>query len=199
MLLCPNSRLLQLTLSLIFILSTSACETTSKTPTLKTSSSSTTAISHSSIDIPSPEQMQANVIISGRVSTVKQIDIINVGQQIPYTYSAGKIGNSKGYQWWVSKHFALKSDLTEDKVRLYLELLELSYPHYVALFGAQPPNIERQRIAVVYGSSRTRVREAMLDDGFRRGVHKTAGGETMYYNRAGYSFQVVENSISVTS
>ena len=64
----------------------------------------------------------------------------------------------------------------------------MAYPHYVALFGMAPPNIERQRIAVVYGSSRSRVREAMLDDGFLRGVHKTAGGETMFYNRAGYNF-----------
>lgn len=139
-------------------------------------------------EIPSPEQMQAQVIVSGRVSTLKHIDIVKLGKQIPYTYSVGKINNSQGFQWWVSKHFALKSDLPEDKIKLYLELLELSYPHYVALFGAEPPNIHKQRIAVVYGSSRTRTREAMLDDGFRRGVHETAGGETMYYNRAGYSF-----------
>lgn len=138
--------------------------------------------------IPAPSSLTANVQVQGRVSTVKQVDIVHVGKKIPYTYSAGKISNSVGYDWWVSKHFALKSDLPEDKIRLYLELLELSYPHYVELFGAEPANIHQQRIAVVYGSSRARVREAMLDDGFTRGVHANAGGETMYYNRAGYSF-----------
>ncbi|WP_372760647.1 hypothetical protein [Pseudoalteromonas sp.] len=137
---------------------------------------------------PSPKHMRADISVQGYTSTLRHIDIAYLGKTIPYTYSAGKIGNSRGYNWWVSKHFALKSDLPAHKVTLYLELLEMAYPHYVALFGMQPPNIERQRIAVVYGSSRERVREAMLDDGFLRGVHATAGGETMFYNRAGYNF-----------
>ncbi|WP_065978324.1 hypothetical protein [Pseudoalteromonas lipolytica] len=135
-----------------------------------------------------PSNMQANITVQGHTSTLNNMDIEFLGKTIPYTYSDGKIGNSRGYNWWVSKHFALKSDLPKEKVTLYLELLEMAYPHYVALFGMAPPNIERQRIAVVYGSSRSRVREAMLDDGFLRGVHKTAGGETMFYNRAGYNF-----------
>ncbi|CAM3760762.1 MULTISPECIES: hypothetical protein [Pseudoalteromonas] len=132
--------------------------------------------------------LKADITVQGYTSTLQNIDIKFLGKTIPYTYSDGKIGNSRGYDWWVSKHFALKSDLPKEKVTLYLELLEMAYPHYVALFGMEPPNIERQRIAVVYGSSRARVREAMLDDGFLRGVHKTAGGETMFYNRAGYNF-----------
>lgn len=135
-----------------------------------------------------PAPLKADIAVNGYTSTLKDIDIKFLGKEVPYTYSESKIANSRGYNWWISKHFALKSDLPEEKVRLYLELLEMSYPHYVALFGMEPPNIERQRIAVVYGSSRSRVREAMLDDGFLRGVHKTAGGETMYYNRAGYNF-----------
>lgn len=138
--------------------------------------------------IPSPAQMQARIRVEGRLSTLQALDIKKVGKQIPHTYSAGKIANSPGYEWWVSKHFAIKSDLPEQKVKLYLELLEMSYPHYVELFGAEPANIENQRIAVVYGKSRVSTRNTMLDDGFRRGVHKNAGGETMYYNRAGYSF-----------
>ena len=132
--------------------------------------------------------LKADISVQGYTSTMNNIDIEFLGQTIPSTYSDGKIGNSRGYNWWISKHFALKSDLPEEKVTLYLELLEMAYPHYVALFGMEPPNIGRQRIAVVYGSSRARVREAMLDDGFLRGVHKTAGGETMFYNRAGYNF-----------
>lgn len=138
--------------------------------------------------IPEPSEMMVDIDVNGRVSTLKHIDIKHVGKQIPYTYSDGKIANSPSYEWWVSKHFAIKSDLPFAKVKLYLELLEMSYPHYVELFGKQPPNIERQRIAVVYGSSRAKVKDAMFDDGFLRGVHEHAGGETMYYNRAGYSF-----------
>lgn len=136
----------------------------------------------------SPKIMRADVSVNGRTSQLNHIDIAFLGKTIPSTYSDNKIGNSRHYNWWVSKHFALKSDLPENKVRLYLELLEMSYPHYVELFGMEPLNIEHQRIAVVYGSSRTRIKEAMIDDGFLRGVHKTAGGETMFYNRAGYNF-----------
>ncbi|KZN67599.1 hypothetical protein [Pseudoalteromonas luteoviolacea] len=147
-----------------------------------------TSATKSESSIKSPTQMQVDIDVSGRVSTLNHIDIQFVGKQIPRTYSDGKISNSRGYNWWVSKHFALKSDLPEEKVYLYLELLEMSYPHYVELFGMEPSNIDNQRIAVVYGSSRDRVREAMLDDGFLRGVHTHAGGETMFYNRAGYSF-----------
>ncbi|TPV95970.1 MAG: hypothetical protein B7733_07180 [Myxococcales bacterium FL481] len=138
--------------------------------------------------IPAPAEQAVDVVVSGRTSTLRSVDIQRVGKNIPYTYSHGKIANTPGFEWWVSKHFALKSDLPREKIQLYLELLELSYPHYVEAFGAEPPNIENQRIAAVYGSSRARVRETMLDDGFLRGVHETAGGETMYYNLAGYSF-----------
>lgn len=141
-----------------------------------------------SLQIPTPKQMAADIEVKGRLSTLKNLDIQYLGKRIPYTYSDKKIANSPGYFWWVSKHFAIKSDLPEHKVKLYLELLELSYPHYVSLFGAEPANIENQRIAVVYGASRESIKSTMLDDGFTRGVHKTAGGETMYYNRAGYSF-----------
>ena len=138
--------------------------------------------------IPKPTEMDASIEVDGRLSKLVSMDIQHVGKTIPYTYSQNKIGNSPGYEWWVSKHFAIKSDLPEKKVKLYLELLELSYPHYVSLFGAEPVNIENQRIAVVYGASRESIKESMFDDGFTRGVHKHAGGETMYYNRAGYSF-----------
>ena len=141
-----------------------------------------------SVQILTPKQMAADIEVEGRLSRLKDLDIQYVGKRIPYTYSDKKIANSPGYFWWVSKHFAIKSDLPEHKVKLYLELLELSYPHYVSLFGAEPANIENQRIAVVYGASRESTKSTMLDDGFTRGVHKTAGGETMYYNRAGYSF-----------
>ena len=142
----------------------------------------------SASDVPLPTEMSANIDVKGRLSKLINMDIKYVGKTIPYTYSHNKITNSPGYDWWVSKHFAIKSDLPEHKVKLYLELLELSYPHYVSLFGAEPANIDNQRIAVVYGSSRDSTKESMFDDGFTRGVHKNAGGETMFYNRAGYSF-----------
>ncbi|MBQ4846993.1 hypothetical protein [Pseudoalteromonas sp. MMG005] len=167
-------------LSLLSTLLLTACTHTDAIKTPDTVTASVTQVAS--------QTMRADVTVSGRTSKLNHIDIAFMGKNIPRTYSDNKISNSRGYDWWVSKHFALKSDLPEDKVRLYLELLEMSYPHYVELFGMEPANIANQRIAVVYGSSRARLREAMLDDGFLRGVHKTAGGETMFYNRAGYNF-----------
>jgi|GEM_PF-1264449 len=137
--------------------------------------------------IPEPSEMSVNEVVTGRVTTLKGMDILNVGKNIPFTYSLDKVSNTPGYNWYVSKHFAMKTNFTEDKVRLYLELLEMAYPHYVELFGVEPPNIENQRIAAVYSPTRYDASIAMMDDGFKRGPY--GGGETMWYNKVGYNFQ----------
>lgn len=139
----------------------------------------------SSPDVPPPSSLRATVHVDGRTSSLETLDVIDAGQTIPATYSDGKVGNTDGFRWWVSKHFALKSDLPERDARLYLELVELAWPHYVEAFGGEPPDRER-RIALVYASNWERLRRAMLGDGFRRGAH--AGGETMFFNRVAYSF-----------
>jgi len=138
--------------------------------------------------IPNPSQMVADVSTNGRVSTIKNIDVAYVGKQIPFTFSHGKVENTVGFEWYVSKHFALKTDYPAKKAKFFLELLELSYPYYVEFFGMEPPNIEQQRIASTYATSNNKLRDAMFDDGFNRGIHHTAGGEAMYYNWVGYSF-----------
>jgi len=136
--------------------------------------------------VPRPSEQRADVRVEGRTSTLQYLDITDVGSAIPQTHSGDKVHNTPGFRWWVSKHFALKSDLPERDVRLYLELVELAWPHYVEAFGGEPPGTEERRIALVYGSNWDRLREAMLGDGFRRGAH--AGGETMFFNRVAYSF-----------
>ena len=138
--------------------------------------------------IPSPSSMTADVTTHGRVSTVKQVDVVYVGKQIPFTFSEGKVANSVDFEWYVSKHFALKTDYPAKKAKFFLELLELSYPYYVDLFGMEPANIGQQRIASTYATSNEVLRDAMFDDGFNRGIHHSAGGEAMYYNWVGYSF-----------
>lgn len=138
--------------------------------------------------IPKPSEMKANVITNARVSTLVDIDVAYVGKQIPFTYSEGKVANTEGFEWYVSKHFALKTDYPAERAEFFLELLELSYPYYVEYFGMEPPNIDNQRIASTYATSNDKLRMAMFDDGFNRGIHHTAGGEAMYYNWVGYSF-----------
>ncbi len=138
--------------------------------------------------IPKPSDMVADVITNARVSTVKNVEVAYVGKQIPFTFSTDKVTNTLGFEWYVSKHFALKTDYPAEKAQFFLELLELSYPYYVEFFGMEPPNIHNQRIASTYATNNDKLRTAMFDDGFNRGIHHTAGGEAMYYNWVGYSF-----------
>jgi len=138
--------------------------------------------------IPAPAAMKAEVIHNARTSTVVDIDVAFVGKQIPFTFSEGKVANTDGFDWYVSKHFALKTDYPAERAKFFLELLELSYPYYVEFFGLEPANIKNQRIASTYATSVGELRLAMFDDGFNRGVHHYAGGEAMFYNQVGYSF-----------
>lgn len=137
--------------------------------------------------IPAPSEMDVDLVVSGRISTLQDIEVVNVGKQIPYTYAEEKTSNTPGYDWYVSKHFAMKTNFPEDQVYLYMKLLEMSYPHYVEIFGVEPPNIENQRIPAVYAPTRFQVGIAMMDDGFTRGPG--GGGECMFYNRVGYNFK----------
>ena len=73
---------------------------------------------HSPDTVPLPSEQLVKVNVENYVSTLQAMDIAFVGKQIPYTYSEGKITNSHGYDWYVSKHFALKTDLDKDKAFL---------------------------------------------------------------------------------
>jgi hypothetical protein len=138
--------------------------------------------------IPKPTDMRADVITHGRTATIKHLDIASIGKQLPFTFSHGKVENTESFEWFVSKHFALKTDYPAQRAKFFLELLELSYPYYVEFYGMEPPNIANQRIASTYATNVEKLRLSMFDDGFNRGVHHYAGGEAMFYNQVGYSF-----------
>jgi hypothetical protein len=126
------------------------------------------------------------VIISGRTSTVKNVKIVAVGDHIPKSYSGARLKNTSGFSWWVSEHYALKTDYPEKQAHFYLTLLELAYPHYVALFGREPPGIQSTRMAVVYASSTAQLKKALASDGLSWDF---AGGGITYegYN-CGYQY-----------
>jgi len=170
----------------------SGCNNTTETPSTlsKTNSAQLTipqgALIPVSKTIPHPSQMSVDVTASGRVSTLNSVEVVKVGKNIPYTYSSGRVNNTPGFDWYVSKHFALKSNRPEDQVILYMELLESSFPHYIELFGMTPPDLENKRMAAVYGSSKKETKIFVTDDNLTRGI--SAGGEAMFYNLVGYSF-----------
>lgn len=134
-------------------------------------------------EVPAPEQTPAQVIVSGRSSTLKDVTIVPAGDQIPKTFSGKRVKNTPGFSWWVSRHYALKTDYPEKKARAYLTLLELAYPHYVELFGREPAGIKDMRMTVVYASSLDQLKKAFASDGLPQTLH---GGGITYegYNCA---------------
>jgi len=138
-------------------------------------------------EVPPPSATPAKIIVSGHTSTAVDIKIVNVGQEIPKTYSRNLIKNTPGFSWWVSQHYALKTDYDKEMAEFYLTLLELAYPHYVELFGREPDGIEDTRMAVIYGSSPQQLKKAMLSDGIDWIFN--GGGVTYEGIKAAYQFQ----------
>jgi hypothetical protein len=127
--------------------------------------------------VPRPAETPVAVIVSGRTSTLKRITIRHVGQHIPRTFSGQRVRNTPGFSWYVSRHYALKTDFPAARARHYLTLLELAFPHYVELFGRPLRGLDRKRMAVVYGSSARQLARALASDGIRWNF---AGGGITY-------------------
>ncbi|HOD84879.1 MAG TPA: PA14 domain-containing protein, partial [Phycisphaerae bacterium] len=94
---------------------------------------------------------------------VRRVDVFEAGTTIPKTFST-RVGNTGGFVWYVSRHFALKSDLERDQAHQYLHLLEMAWPHYVELLDGEPPGMDAKRLAVVYASSEAQLRKALAGD-----------------------------------
>jgi hypothetical protein len=138
--------------------------------------------------VPPPSETPVVVVVSGRTSRIQSIVITNAGRELPETFSGKYLTNTPGFEWWVSRHFALKTDYPWKWVDFYLRLLEMSYPHYVRLFGREPAGIETNRMTVVYASSFEKLERAMKDDDqkFPRG----AGGVTMDDVKIAYQMEL---------
>jgi len=130
--------------------------------------------------VPPPSALPAQVSVGGRTSTVVDVPIAACGTSIPATFTGDRIGNCEGFSWWVSQHYALRTDYAEARARHLLTLLELAYPHYVELFGAEPEGIADKRMAVCYASSKESLDKALRSDGI---VWNFGGGGICYENR----------------
>ncbi len=117
--------------------------------------------------IPKQEDQRADIMLSGRTSSLQAVDIA-LPSKFPspgMLYSGDFVGNTDGFRWFVSKHYALKTDLEEAEASEALTLLELAYPQLEALFGFRPPRSESLRMTMVLASDRNELKRAMLDDG----------------------------------
>ncbi|MCX7050145.1 MAG: hypothetical protein NTX50_32250 [Candidatus Sumerlaeota bacterium] len=114
--------------------------------------------------VPEPKDTPVEIIVSGRTSTLQDITIVNTGLEIPQTYAGARVKNTPGFTWYVSQHFALKTDLREDEARYYLTVAELAYPHYKWVFGFEPPDIDHTRLAFVYASDLPSLQKCVRTD-----------------------------------
>jgi len=108
--------------------------------------------------------LPARIAVRGRESVPVEVGTLFAGARIPDNYSEGQVKNADGFSWWISRHYALRTDYGEKRARFYLELLESAYPHYVALFGRELPDAGKKRMAVTYGTSRETMLRAMAVD-----------------------------------
>ena len=98
-------------------------------------------------------------------SSLKSADIVKVtGSEAPLTYSGDLIGPYPGFSWFVSRHYAIVSDMDDESVRDALVLLELAWPHYVRMFQWRPPASETHRQAIVMASTRSVLEDCLLRD-----------------------------------
>ena len=141
--------------------------------------------------VPPPQRTQVKLVVSGRTSTLHRIDIECVGQAIPKTYAKDRAVDVAGFQWFVSRHYALQTDYDAARARHLLSVLELAYPHYVELFGREPPGIDDTRMAVVYGASKASLDVALKAVGITWDFH--GGGIT--YEGLNIAYQYPSGSL----
>lgn len=137
--------------------------------------------------IPSPSETPAKIIVSGRTSTAVDIKIVKVGQELPKTYADRTIGNTLGFEWYVSEHYALKSQMDEGFSRMILEVSELALPHWEALTGLELPDQDTTRMLIVYANSAQEIVRAIQGDlGFTWNVN--GGGVTWWGVWGAYNY-----------
>lgn len=136
--------------------------------------------------VPPPSATPAKLIVNGNTSTAVDIKVVKVGQEVPDTYSGKQFAPTKGFEFYVSEHYALKSQMGDAFSRHVLEISELAYPHWVELTGLEPPSPNR-RMAIIYAKNRNELNRAMKDD-----IHTTwtggGGGITLWNNLAAYNY-----------
>ncbi len=128
---------------------------------------------------PPPARMAAVVEIAKGTSTSmpKAIDVARItGADAPRTYSGDLVGPYPGFSWFVSRHYAILSDMDDGSVRDALVLLELAWPHYVRTFQWRPPASDTHRQAIVLASSRSTLEDCLLHDSIHAPL---LGGLTM--------------------
>lgn len=127
--------------------------------------------------VPPPSATPVEVVVSGRTSTLRSLNVVDCDQTIPPTFAGSRPRNCAGYRWFVSQHFALQTDYPAERAKHLLTVLELAFPHYREFFGRDLPGLDHQRLPTVYGKSRDSLLACMKAWGLGG---FDAGGITVY-------------------
>lgn len=141
--------------------------------------------------VPPPAETPVECVVSGRTSTLRSIEVANVGRAIPKTYAEGHVVDVEGFEWFVSRHYALQTDYSAERAKHLLTVLELAHPHYVELFGRELPDSDTTRMAVVYGASKESLDKALKANG----VTWDFGGGGITYERLNVAYQYPSGSL----
>jgi hypothetical protein len=96
--------------------------------------------------IPTPAETPAKVIVNGRSSTAQSILIRDLGERIPPTFSADRLKNTEGFTWYVSQHYALKTDFPAERAKHKTNGITIALTSNTALFETHAaPRRRRER------------------------------------------------------
>jgi hypothetical protein len=105
------------------------------------------------------------VVVHGRTSTLENIVIKKVGQNVPRVFHGEHTcKNTPGFDWYVSQHYALKANVGDDLARELLTIAELAHPHYVQVIGREPADLEDRRLALVHATDLDTLQKAVVSD-----------------------------------
>lgn len=136
--------------------------------------------------VPPPTETPAAIVVSGRTSTAQDVKVVKVGQEVPVTHGGDAWRPTAGYEFFVSQHYALKSNLGDEPSRQVLEWAELALPHWRALTGLGPPDAG-SRMALVCATDERELLRALQDDLGAGQVVAPGGGFTIDRTRVAYT------------
>ncbi len=141
---------------------------------------------------PAPEKQSAGIEYDGRLSRLTgRLDITHLTTLPENLYSGNFVGDSEGFDWYLSRHYAVKTDLDKDAAAEALTILELGYGQLKAIFGTEPPGSDKYRMPIVFASSRNALLKAATDDCMYSFEHGgvTQEGYSASYLYAGTPYQ----------
>lgn len=145
---------------------------------------------HPDLPVPPPTATPVELVVHGRTSTLRSIHIAKLGQKLPPTFAGSRMANTPGFQWYVTRHFAMKAQVPKLDEKAMIELLvvaELGYPHECRAVGREPDGIDTKRLPIVYANDMEALNAAVKTD-LGSQWSGGGGGVTLHANRAAYNY-----------